>query len=75
MNIEARMGGVSIGIACCAGDTVDPIGKTDVEIEHKAEPDMIGETYWVHYECCGHDGEARNSHCEYDSSGRIVDIG
>jgi hypothetical protein len=50
-------------------------GKTDVEIEHKEAPDMIGETYWVHYECCGHDGEARNSHCEYDSSGKIVDIG
>jgi hypothetical protein len=50
-------------------------GKRDVEIEHKSEPDMIGECVWVHYECCGHDGDSRNTHCEYDAHGRVVDVG
>lgn len=50
-------------------------GKRDVEIEMQGGPDMVGETYWAHFKCCGHDDEARNTHCEYDAYGRIVDVG
>lgn len=50
-------------------------GKRDVELEQHSEPDMVGETYWTEFKCCGYTDEPRNTHCEYDASGRIVDVG
>lgn len=50
-------------------------GKRDVELEHHSQPDMIGETFWVEFTCCGYTDEPRNTHLEYDANGRVIDVG
>lgn len=50
-------------------------GKRDVEIEQQGGPDMVGDTYWTHFRCCGFDGDSWNTALEYDHAGRVVDVG
>lgn len=48
-------------------------GKRDVDIDHHSEPDMVGETYWTEFKCCGHTDDHGSTALEY-RNGKAVDI-